>query len=93
MIAYAYPQPFEGTVDVTLGAPAADTGELWESRRPLADTLDRLDGAEQVYFITTEGAARRESTGRRLRQAGWIPREIWTADTVTVVRFERSSLR
>ena len=89
VIAYAYPAAFEGTVDVTLGIPAADTGELWETRLPLAGTLDRLDGAGDVFFITTEGATRRESTSQLLRRAGWVPRELWHADTVTVVRFGR----
>jgi mannosyltransferase len=89
VIAYAYPAAFEGTVDVTLGIPAAVTGGLWEARLPLAGTLDRLGGAGDVFFITTEGAARRESTSQLLRRAGWVPRELWHADTVTVVRFGR----
>ncbi|WP_309616459.1 glycosyltransferase family 39 protein [Salinibacterium sp.] len=89
VIAYSYPAAFEGTVDVTLGIPAPDTGGLWETRLPLAGTLDRLDGVGTVFFITTEGAARRESTSQLLRRAGWVPRELWHADTVTVVRFGR----
>jgi mannosyltransferase len=92
VISYAYPKPFVGAVDVTLGTPAAETGELWESRLPLAATLDRLGNADNVYLITTEGAPRRESSGELLRRAGWVPRELWTVDTVTVVRYDRSLL-
>ena len=90
VIAYAYPAAFEDTVDVTLGIPAAGTGGLWETRLPLSSTLDRLDRADDLFFITTEGAERRESTSQLLRRAGWVASKIWTADTVTVMRYSRS---
>ena len=89
VIAYSYPDAFEGTVDVTLDTPAAQTGQLWETRRPLADSLDRLDDADVTYLITSVKRDLRAETAETLAADGWMPDESWNLGDVNVVRYRR----
>ena len=89
VIAYSYPDAFTGTVDVTLGTPAADTGALWETRIPLAEGLPRLAGADVVYLVTSVTRDRRPETTETLADAGWHATEEWNLSEVNVVRYER----
>ena len=89
VIAYSYPDAFAGTVDVTLGTPAAETGALWETRIPLADGLPRLSGTDVVYLVTSVTRDRRPETTETLADAGWQATEEWNVAEVNVVRYER----
>jgi mannosyltransferase len=89
VIAYSYPDAFEGTIDVNIGTPAAQTGELWETRIPLADGLDRADSADAVYFITSFARDGREQTTAILAQDGWTVTEQWEFSKVHVIRYDR----
>jgi len=89
VIAYAYPRAFAGTVDVTLDTPAAETGELWETRIPLIDGLPRLANADVVYLITSVSRDARPATADTLRTAGWHETASWSLTSVNVVRYER----
>jgi mannosyltransferase len=89
VIAYSYPEAFEGTVDVTLGTPAAETGALWETRIPLAEGLPRLVGADVVYLVTSTTRDRRPETTETLADAGWHVTEEWNLTEVNVLRYER----
>ena len=89
VMAYSYPDAFAGTVDVTLGTPAAETGELWETRIPLSEGLPRLAGADVVYLITSVARDQRPATTDTLRTAGWHVADEWHLTAVNVVRYER----
>ena len=89
VIEYSYPAPFEGTVDVTLDTPAARTGQLWETRHPLADSLDRLGDADVTYLITSVTRDLRPETTETLATVGWAPEESWNLGDVNVVRYRR----
>jgi mannosyltransferase len=89
VMAYSYPAAFAGTVDVTLGTPAAETAELWETRIPLSEGLPRLAGADVVYLITSVARDQRPATTDTLRTAGWHVSREWKLTAVNVVRYER----
>jgi len=89
VIAYSYPEAFEGTVDVTLGTPAAQTGALWETRIPLEQGLPRLTGADAVYLVTSTTRDRRPATTETLADEGWYVAEEWNLSEVNVLRYER----
>jgi len=89
VIAYSYPAPFAGTIDVTLGTPAAETGELWETRIPLSDGLPRLERADVVYLITSVSRDQRPATTDILRTAGWHAAREWNLTSVNVVEYQR----
>jgi len=89
VIAYSYPEAFAGTVDVTLGTPAAETGALWETRIPLAEGLPRLRDADVVYLVTSVTRDRRPETTETLADAGWHLTEEWNLAEVNVLRYER----
>ncbi|GAB3607414.1 glycosyltransferase family 39 protein [Conyzicola nivalis] len=89
VIAYSYPDAFAGTIDVTLGTPAAQTGQLWETRIPLTEGLPRLADADVVYLITSESRDARPETTDTLRAAGWNVAEEWGIPLINVVRYER----
>ena len=89
VMAYSYPDAFAGTVDVTLGTPAAETGELWETRIPLMDGLPRLANADVVYLITSTSRDARPATTDTLRTAGWHVADEWSLTSVNILRYER----
>jgi mannosyltransferase len=89
VMAYSYPDAFAGTIDVTLGTPAAETGQLWETRIPLMDGLPRLATADVVYLITSKSRDARPATTDTLRTAGWHVVEEWSLTAVRVLRYER----
>jgi mannosyltransferase len=89
VIAYSYPDAFAGTIDVTLGTPAAETDQLWETRVPLTEGLPRLADADVVYLITSESRDARPETTDTLRAAGWNVAEEWGIPLINVVRYER----
>jgi len=91
VIAYSYPEAFEGTIDVTLGTPAAETDGLWETRIPLAEGLPRLVAADVVYLVTSTTRDRRAETTETLADAGWRVTEEWNLSEVNVLRYERDT--
>ncbi len=91
VIAYSYPDAFTGTIDVTLDTPAAETGRLWETRNPLAESLDRLDDADVAYLVTSIKRDWRPGTTRTLATVGWQVTGSWTLGDVNVLRYEPGS--
>jgi mannosyltransferase len=89
VVAYTYPDAFAGTIDVTLGTPAAETGALWETRLPLAEALPRLADADVAYLVTSVTRDRRPETTQTLADAGWRVTEEWNLAEVNVLRYER----
>jgi mannosyltransferase len=89
VMAYSYPDAFAGTVDVTLGIPAAETAQLWETRFPLASRLDRLDGVDAVYLITSDSRDQRPQTTETLERDGWRVADTWDLTDVHVLKYER----
>jgi mannosyltransferase len=89
VIAYAYPDAFDDTIDVTLDVPAAQTDQLWETRIPLEEGLPRLADAEVVYLITAITRDRRPATTEALGAVGWRVTEEWNLTWMNVLRYER----
>ncbi|PRY67296.1 mannosyltransferase [Glaciihabitans tibetensis] len=89
VIAYSYPEAFEGTVDVTLDTPAGQTGRLWETTKPLFTALDRLGDADVVYLLASFARDIRPATTRMLEDAGWRVDDAWDITDVHVVRYVR----
>ena len=89
VVAYSYPDAFEGTVDVTLETPAAESWRLWEKRGPLAENLDRLDGVEVAYLITSTTRDRRPATTAIMIEQGFSLVSSETLADLNVLRFER----
>lgn len=89
VMVYAYPAAYVGTIDVTLDTPAAETGRLWETRRPLAGSLDRLASADQVLLITSIARDDTPRTTAILETDGWHVAEHWRLSKTNVVRYER----
>lgn len=86
-IAYAYPSAFTGMVDVTLKTPAAQTGELWETRYPLTETIDRVDGSEYVWLVTSDKQDLRPSVTKALAAEGYHVQDQWHLTRVNVLRY------
>jgi mannosyltransferase len=89
VIAYAYPEAFRDTIDVTIDEPAGETGRLWESRIPLAEGLPRLDDADVAYLVTGITRDRRPKATGLLAANGWHISETWSFTWVNVVRYQR----
>lgn len=89
VMALAYPRAFAGTVDVTLGVPAAQTGQLWETRIPLADGIPRLRGVDAVYLVTSVARDARPAVTDTLATDGWRVTDSWSLTAVNVLRYER----
>lgn len=89
VIAYSYPDSFVGTIDVTLDTPAARTAQLWETRHPLDEVLDRLSGADVAYLITSTTRDERPVTTEALAGIGWHVVEERHFTDVNVLRYER----
>lgn len=89
VVSYSYPDAFEGTVDVTLETPAAESWRLWEKRGPLAEHLDRLDGVDVTYLITSTTRDRRPATTAIMLDEGFHLVSSETVADLYVLRFER----
>ena len=89
VIAYSYPAPFEDTIDVTLRTPAAESGGLWETRVPLEESLDRLEGADTAYLITSIKRDLRPETTETMQSIGWRLTEQWNLVDVNVLKYQR----
>jgi len=88
VIEYSYPYAFDGTVDVTLRTPAAEASGLWETRGRLDESLDRLEGADAAYLVTSIKRDRRASTTEALSTIGWVPTDEWNLVDVNILRYE-----
>ncbi|WEO78165.1 hypothetical protein BJQ94_03750 [Cryobacterium sp. SO2] len=89
VIAYSYPDAFTGLIDVKLKTPAAQTGELWETRYPLDAVTDRLDGVDAVWLVTSDKQDWRPSVTEKLAALGYSLDEEWGLTGVNVLRYER----
>ena len=89
VMAVAYPDAFADTIDVTLGTPAAETGQLWETRIPLSEGLHRLRGVDAVYLVTSVARDQRPATTDTLTTAGWHVEDAWSLTAVNIVKYER----
>ncbi len=90
VMAYAYPDGFADTVDVTLVTPAAESGRLWEYTAPLETRLDRLAGVEVTYLVTSTSRDLRPETTSTLLAAGWRVADTVSFTNVNVVKYERA---
>ena len=89
VIAYSYPEQFAGTVDVTIRTPAAETAQLWETRAPIARSLDRLEGTDVAYLITSTSRDLRPATTAALDGVGWHVTDEWSFTRIHVLRYAR----
>ncbi|CAN5285552.1 glycosyltransferase family 39 protein [soil metagenome] len=89
VIAYSYPAAFENSIDVTLATPAAETGQLWETRTPIAQSTGRLFDADVAYLITSNARDLRGETIAALAPLGWGVVDQWDFTSAHVLKFER----
>lgn len=89
VISYAYPDAFAGSIDVTLRTSAAESGRLWETTLPLAESLPRLSGADEVYLLTSTASDGTTATTSVLSPDGWAVDATWTLSDVKIVRYTR----
>jgi mannosyltransferase len=89
VIAYSYPDAFAGLLDVKLKTPAAQTGNLWETRYPLDEVTDRFVGIDAVWLVTSDKQDWRPSVTRKLADLGYTKVEEWGLTGVNVLRYER----
>ncbi|CAN5260039.1 glycosyltransferase family 39 protein [soil metagenome] len=87
VIAYAYPQGFGDSVDVTLQTSAAASGKLWETFAPLTTSLDRLEGVDEVFLLTSTATDDTDATLATIGPRGWRITDTWTVSDVKIVRF------
>ena len=89
VIAYSYPDAFAGTIDVTLATPAAETGQLWETRSPLSNSVDRLADADVAYLVTSVARDQRAATTNTMGAIGWEVTDSWNFSKVRILKYER----
>lgn len=89
VIAYSYPDAFDGLIDVKLKTPAAQTGELWETRYPLDEVTDRFNGVDTVWLVTSDKQDWRPSVTEKLGALGYALDEEWGLTGVNVLRYTR----
>jgi mannosyltransferase len=89
VIAYSYPDAFEGLIDVKLKTPAAQTGDLWETRYPLDEVTERFTGVDAVWLVTSDRQDWRPSVTAKLGDLGYTPVEEWGLTGVNILRYER----
>lgn len=91
LIAYSYPDAFVDTVDVTVETTAIEGGTLWEKRQPLYKSLDRLEGLDTVYLVTSFASDfaddRRAATTVQMKAAGWRLESSWQFTRVHVLKY------
>lgn len=88
-IAYSYPAAFTGMTDVTLKTPAAESGQLWETRYPLSKTIERVDGHAYVWLVTSNKQDLRPSVTKALAAEGYQLQDQWHLTRVNVLRYRR----
>ncbi len=89
VIRYSYPDAFAGTIDLTLRVPAAETGQLWETRYPRADVPSRLGDAAVVWLITSDTPDWRPSVTATLAALGYHLDAEWLFSGTNVLRYSR----
>lgn len=89
VIAYSYPDAFAGLVDVKLRTPAAETGQLWETRYPIDEVTDRFTGMDTVWLVTSDKQDWRPSVTAKLAVLGYGLDTEWNLTRVNVLRFEK----
>ncbi|MFC5930716.1 hypothetical protein ACFPWQ_13930 [Cryobacterium melibiosiphilum] len=89
VIAYSYPDAFAGLVDVKLRTPAAETGQLWETRYPIDEVTDRFAGMDTVWLVTSNKQDWRPSVTAKLAVLGYGLDTEWNLTGVNVLRFEK----
>ena len=89
VIAYSYPDAFDGLVDVKLKTPAAQTGQLWETRYPLDEVTDRFTGIDTVWLVTSNRQDWRPSVTAKLAALGYDLNTEWNLTGVNVLRFAK----
>jgi mannosyltransferase len=90
VISYAYPYAFEGLEDFALKTPAGETGRLWEKRYRVRDRLDKLNGVDVVWLVTSDRQDWRPGITARLAPLGFTLDEEWNLSYVNLLRFERT---
>ena len=98
VIAYSYPEPFVGTVDIMIRTPAADTAQLWETRAPVTQSLGGLTGTDVAYLIVSTtpdltvspSPDIRPSTTAALTSVGWHVTDEWSFTSISVLRYTRN---
>ena len=88
VMAYSYPDAFADSIDLTLLTPAAETAQLWETAAPIGSTMDRLDGADVAYLVTSVARDLRPQALAAMSDAGWVLTDRWELTSVRVLRFE-----
>lgn len=93
VMAHAYPAAFADTIDVTLGTPAGQTGQLWETRIPLSSPVAeaRLAGADVAYLVTSSARDKRPLTTALMAAEGWQVSAEWHFTDINVLRYERAA--
>ena len=89
VIAYSYPDAFDGLIDVKLKTPAAQSGGLWETRYPLDAVTDRFDGVDAVWLVTSDKQDWRPSVTDKLAALGYTLEEEWGLTGVNILRYVR----
>ena len=89
VIAYSYPDAFAGLLDVKLKTPAAETGQLWETRYPLDEVTDRFTGMDTVWLVTSNKQDWRPSVTAKLAVLGYDLNTEWNLTGVNVLRFQK----
>jgi mannosyltransferase len=89
VIAYSYPDAFDGLLDVKLKTPAAETGQLWETRYPLDEVTDRFTGIDTVWLVTSDKQDWRPSVTAKLAALGYALDTEWNLTRVNVLRFAK----
>jgi mannosyltransferase len=86
---WPYPAATRGMIDVTLDKTGAQIGELWDSRRPLADSLGRLSNARVAYYIGSKVPNGAENIQASMALAGFHPTSSWISHSIQIVKFTR----
>ena len=89
VIAYSYPDAFAGLLDVKLKTPAAQTGQLWETRYALDEVTDRFAGIDTVWLVTSNKQDWRPSVTAKLAALGYALDDERAFTGVNVLRYSR----
>jgi mannosyltransferase len=82
----AYPEPFEGLVDLTRGISAAEWGLIFNQRFPLDSRSALVDEQKVIWSITPVGKA---DDVRFLAAQGFAEKGRWTGTGHVIVKFVR----
>lgn len=89
MLSLAYPREFAGLIDLKLDQTGAEHGSLWETRIPLADAHQRVNGVAAIWLVTSDKRDWRPSVGAQATAWGYRVDAQWHFDGVTLVRYVR----